>query len=462
LAIFPASPVEVRVPSVPVVLGVDVGTSSIKAACYGDDERLRGSTRLATPWGLDVDGPTLLHPQRLLDAVMAAITGAISGLDGVEVRALGIGGMGETGLLCRADADPGGPVIGWADQRGVQEARDIARILDAEKMAGWSGRHPSALLPAATLWSMRRHGLGPTRGERWLSAPEWLCAVLGGDLVAEPSLASRTGLFDIVSGMWRDDIVDLVGIRGALPEIAPATRPRGCVSAEYGVIAGASISVAGHDHLMAALGVGAVGHGDVFDSCGTNEAIVGSTEPATAARAAAAVATGGTMSVHVLPDLAAAFAPPFKTGEVLSRVLGALVGDRRDCVGIKALASAAACAAPLGADVVGASDDELRVLAGREPQARVWRTAVDQVVELGCNRVAVLERVVGPARRIIAAGGWLDELVAMAKRRSFGNRFQAVGGTMAGTLGAARIARIGSGRWPESTPPQSSHERTMK
>ena len=52
---------------------------------------------------------------------------------------------------------------------------------------------------------------------------------------------------------------------------------------------GAVLTVAGHDHLVAGVGVGAIAPGDVLDSCGTAEAFVARRPAAaTAQRAGAA------------------------------------------------------------------------------------------------------------------------------------------------------------------------------
>jgi hypothetical protein len=134
---------------------------------------------------------------------------------------------------------------------------------------------------------------------------------------------------------------------------------------------------------------------------------------------------------------------------VLARVLIALGVDPRDDDATRAIAAAAAQVEPADIEVVTATDDMVRALIAVGSPAAVWRRAVEEIAATGTRRIAELEAVIGTARRIVGAGGWLDDLAIAAKRRELGDRFVAVEGDLAGTSGAARIARISAGLAPE-------------
>ena len=66
-----------------------------------------------------------------------------------------------------------------------------------------------------------------------------------------------------------------------MPPLVTAGTPLGRVGADAGVprLAGAVLTVAGHDHQAAVVGAGADGPGDELDSCGTAEALVRTIAP---------------------------------------------------------------------------------------------------------------------------------------------------------------------------------------
>ena len=100
---------------------------------------------------------------------------------------------------------------------------------------------------------------------------------LGGRQVSELSLSSRTGLLDLERRR---------ALRRRARVGGPARRPRSRELVLAGTDAGRSdgaalpgtegavLTVAGHDHLVAGVGVGVIAPGDVLDSCGTAEALV--------------------------------------------------------------------------------------------------------------------------------------------------------------------------------------------
>ena len=121
---------------------------------------------------------------------------------------------------------------------------------------------------------------------RWLGVAEWVVHGLGGEQVAELSLASRTGLLDLERRAWWDEARTWAGAPpGLLADLVQAGSPAGRVAGgRLGRLAGATLTVAGHDHLGASVGAGATRPGDLFDSCGTAEALVRAVQPPVAPR----------------------------------------------------------------------------------------------------------------------------------------------------------------------------------
>ena len=154
-------------------------------------------------------------------------------------------------------------------------------------------------------------------------------ACLGGDAVSELSLASRTGLLDVGEVAPFAGAVALLG-RNLLSELVVAGTAAGSARGD-GVpasVRGAVTTVAGHDHQVGALAVGAARPGALFDSMGSAEALVrcvdGPLDPAVVGRFAAQGTTAGWGVVagcfSVMEGL--------RTGLVLERVARSRAPDR--------------------------------------------------------------------------------------------------------------------------------------
>src|SRR4029453_11944210 len=89
-------------------------------------------------------------------------------------------------------------------------------------------------------------------------------------------------------------------------------------------LAGATLTVAGHDHLGASVGAGATRPGDLFDSCGTAEALIRAVRPPVAPEdVSRLVAANLTVGWHVLPGRNALLGSS-RAGLALRRFLGPL------------------------------------------------------------------------------------------------------------------------------------------
>ena len=242
--------------------------------------------------------------------------------------------------------------------------------------------------------------------------PEWIVFALGGDPVREPSLASRTGLIDQGTGeLW----ADALAVAGLSARILPDERPAG-VRAGYlghdGVVsaaAGAVLTVAGHDHPVAAIGVGAVEKDELFNSSGTADvlarSIPGMLDETQRQRV---VSAGWSLGRHVLPETSLLLAG-VSGGLLLRRVLAALGADSGQARAALDHASLSVGDLPAGLAVTGDGRTQdnvvIRLQDGATP-ASVWTAAVRYTAAQARLLLDDIEKIVGPHRRAVAAGGW--------------------------------------------------------
>jgi sugar (pentulose or hexulose) kinase len=429
-----------------LLVGVDVGTSSVKAAvCTAEGRELaHGSASLA--WRTTHDG-TETEPEQVLSAVRAALADALAGVPEGRVTALGVASMAESGVLLGPDDRPVAPLIAWHDSRDRAQAARLAADLGDEEFAAATG------LPLSTQWSltkhrwMRDHGTGLERAVRRLNVAEWVVYALGGEPASEYSLASRTGWLHLADRTWWEPTLDWSGADPALlPPLVQAGTPLGLAAADRAGerLAGAVLTVAGHDHQAAAIGAGAIDDGDVLDSCGTAEALV-RTVPAPLPESAVVEVTrhGVTVGWHALPDRLSVLGAT-RGGLLLQHVLRLLGRDRDDLPEL----DREALETDPGPLRVRLADDGTATIsgAGRDvTPAAVWRGALDQVTAELAHLQKIVSGAAGEYGRVVMTGGWAhSEAMVALRRRAFGNARRSTA-VEAGARGAALLGGQAAG-----------------
>jgi len=99
-----------------LLVGVDVGTSAVKAAVCdtAGRELCHGDARLE--WRTSRSG-TEIEPDQVLSAIHSALSAALSPVPDGRVAAIGVTSMAETGVLLGGKGGPVAPLIAWHDAR---------------------------------------------------------------------------------------------------------------------------------------------------------------------------------------------------------------------------------------------------------------------------------------------------------------------------------------------------------
>jgi sugar (pentulose or hexulose) kinase len=435
--------------SEPLLLGLDAGTTAVKAALIGASGAEVAHGRAPTPWRAVPTGAEI-DPQDLLAAAHEAATTALAGAPDGTVAGIGVASMAETGVLVDARGRPAVPAIAWHDTRGGEQAERLAADFGAAAFAARTGLPASALCTLAKYRWLRDHRPEAAAGARWFNVAEWIVRGFGGEPPAELSLASRTGFYDLHARRPWAEALEWAGAPPTLmPEAVTAGTPMGVASRDG--LPRAVLTVGGHDHLSAAVGAGAAGEGDTLDSCGTAEAFVRASAPLPPERVVQAVERGITVGWHAVEGRQALLGAVW-SGAALERVLG-LVGvpvEERD-----ALEQAAAGAAPTSLALHGIDDDVLTLSGiGRDATpAAAYRATLEAVAAEGAAVLARIAEVAGPTRRLVVTGGWAAGAGArMVKARRLGP-FEHSAAISTGARGAALAAGRAAGLWSTDDAP---------
>src|SRR5690625_5035060 len=235
--------------------GLDVGSTGIKLLIIDGAAEELLTVREPTPWTSGANGTTEIFPADLSAVVGALISKAAKTLDerGVNVRALAIAGMGETGVVIDDEGSATTSGFAWLDPRGAHEIESLPAAIKVA-FAGRTGLPLGAQVSVAKLLFLKAQG-HELADRKWLNLPEYVAFMLGGDLAVERSLISRTGLLDQDSVQPWEEILQFLGVDSSfVPEIRTAGSDWGAMSTEADLRAfsGAKLTVAGHDHLVAA------------------------------------------------------------------------------------------------------------------------------------------------------------------------------------------------------------------
>ncbi len=253
------------------MIGVDIGTTSVKAIAFAIDGTAMATTRVAYPLQEPEPGTAIQDPTRVLEASMTALRTTAAAT--FNVTAVAFSAAMHSLIGVDAAGVPITPLLTWADNRAWRQAACL-RIGHAylHERTG-TPMHPMAPI-AKIIWWRETEPEQFSRVARWVGIKELVCAHLTGEWVVDTSSASGTGLADLATGDWDGEALAIAGIRrDQLSRIVPANTLLPLARTETGLPTGTPIVIGAGDGPSANLGVGAVGAGVVACSIGTSGAL---------------------------------------------------------------------------------------------------------------------------------------------------------------------------------------------
>lgn len=259
-----------------VLLGVDLGTSSVRAAVLEAGRGLLAVEGEPYPIRSPSPGWAEQDPEEWWHAACVAIQKALAraGVGPRQVRAVGLSGQMHGLVLVDSSGRALRPAIIWPDRRSRDECRQMEERLGADRLYRITG------LPAATgffgpslLWVRRHEPTRYLRVARAVLPKDYLRYRLTGQWATDVTDGSGTLLFDVAARAWSWDVVRSLGLReDLLPPVLESTAASGEVCAggtASGLRSGTLVAAGGGDQMMAAAGAGVLGLGVVGCAVGT-------------------------------------------------------------------------------------------------------------------------------------------------------------------------------------------------
>lgn len=261
------------------VVGVDLGTSTVKAAVYDLDGVLAGSAAEPVPLVTRPDGGVEQDLDLFVDRAAAAVRACVDpgGVDPSAVRGLAVAGQMAGMGLVDAEHRPVAPYDSWLDTRCAPLADDLGRRA-GERVARTAGCAPTISIGPKLLWWQQHEPAVHARAASLVTASSYVggrvVGLRGDEAYVDATHLHFTAMADLAAGDWDADLVALCGADPRLlPRVLPSTTVVGGLTAEaaeaFGLPVGTPVSAGCGDTAAGALGAGATAPGLAFDSAGT-------------------------------------------------------------------------------------------------------------------------------------------------------------------------------------------------
>ncbi len=282
----------------PVSLGIDLGTSELKAILMDTDGAVLASAGVRLSVVRRHSGWSEQAPEDWWQACLQALAQLRVNPAFARVACIGLSGQMHGAVLLGADDRVLYPAILWDDSRAVAEAERLG-----SGFAEVTGSLPMAGLTAPKLLWLQHHEPEVFKAiDCVLSPKDYLRLRLSAERISEMSDAAGTLWLDVAHREWFAPMVQATGLtREQMPRLVEGGAASACLTANAAAQLGLSpevvIAGGGGDNPVAAVGIGAINAGDGFITLGTSAAIVAITDHA-AGNPASAVHS----FCHALPD----------------------------------------------------------------------------------------------------------------------------------------------------------------
>lgn len=256
-------------------LGLDLGTSGVKALLIDGDQRVIGSANGALDVSRPHPGWSEQYPVDWIRATQQAIAGlkASHGRELAAVKGIGLSGHMHGATLIGSDGEVLRPCILWNDTRSHVEAA----ALDADpRFRALTGNivFPGFTAPKLA-WVASHEPEIFAKVAKVLLPKDYLRFWLSGEYLSDMSDSAGTAWLDTGKRAWSNALLEATGLsESQMPGLVEGTEQAGILKAElateWGMGSGVVIAGGAGDNAASACGMGTVAAGQAFVSLGTS------------------------------------------------------------------------------------------------------------------------------------------------------------------------------------------------
>lgn len=253
-------------------LGVDVGTSAVKAVVADDGGQIVAQSSA----GLGISRPHELWSEQDPGDWWAATNKAVSDLAPAvrrSVQAIGLSGQMHGATLLDASGVALRPAILWNDGRSNQECDELERALPELPSISGNRAMPGFTGPKLA-WTAKHEPQIFEQVASVLLPKDYIRLRMTGDSASDMSDAAGTLWLDVKQRDWSDELLSVCGLsRSQMPKLYEGNEVTGMLRPEVAEAWGmraVPVVAGGGDNAAGAIGVGVLDEGDAFLSLGTS------------------------------------------------------------------------------------------------------------------------------------------------------------------------------------------------
>ena len=254
-------------------IGIDLGSTNIKAAIYTPDFRLIDRQSRPVEYIREngfVEFDAVTYCQILTDLLTAMVED-----NGIKtIRQIAFTGQAESLVVLGADGKPLMNAISWMDERSTEECKLLEQQFTHEICEAVTGQ--MAVLPTwpATkiLWLQKNKPEIYAAADTYMLLKDYVVYYLTGEKKSDMSIATFSFYFDIYKKCYWQEMLDAIGVKLCqLPELVEPCTVAGELKPGLipGLEPGTAVNVGTLDHFAGMIGAGNIAPGGVTLSTGT-------------------------------------------------------------------------------------------------------------------------------------------------------------------------------------------------
>jgi xylulokinase len=267
----------------PLLLGIDIGTSGSKAVLITADGAVRAEATTEYPMYVSRAGWAEQNPEDWWRATVASIRHVLAHSGGDEIAGIGLTGQMHGLVLLDEAGEVLRPCIMWNDQRTAAQCAEIEQKVGRAKLIELAGKPAlTGFTAGKVLWVRENEPDIYRRARRVLLPKDYVRYRMTGALAMDVADGSGTLLMDVRRRVWSEELLRLLDIPHEwLPPLHECHEVVAKVSAEAasatGLRAGTPVVAGAGDQAAQSIGTGIARAGIVSVTIGTSGVVFAAT-----------------------------------------------------------------------------------------------------------------------------------------------------------------------------------------